>query len=236
LVLGIVSTLLVGGCGSGDEVDTAAPTTSTSAPAPPPAPPETGQACTVSAEASGPLRELGFEREGVGQPPPGWVDPVGARFDWDADGAADTIQIDTVLGVVRIGWSGGTLEVTGVRTDFSDEPEVSVRPAAVADVTGDGMPDLIVAHEGTAAVLVGPGADAASGTVAFADIGTAVPGWQSPPVQPADVRIPLDTGTVEPLWDLTGDGVDDFAVYSEVRRAQGPAAFYAGKRCDGVDG
>ncbi len=120
-----------------------------------------------------------------------------------------------------------------------DGPRAAPVPAAVADVTGDGALDLLVVDDGTASVVVGAGDTATTVTVSQGAIGDEVPGWRSPPVTPVpppgysddQIPVPYDQATVVPRWDLTGDGIDDWVIESNLPRALGPATAYAGKPC-----
>jgi hypothetical protein len=112
-------------------------------------------------------------------------------------------------------------------------------PAAVADVTGDDQLDLLVIQDGIVSVVVGEGAASATTTVDQADIGVEVTGWRNPPIVPVappgysddQPAVPYDQATIVPRWDLTGDGVDDWVVQSDLARALGPQTTYAGKPC-----
>ena len=225
--------------------------------------------CTVDAEPSGPLTtEDGALFTPPVAAPAGWVQPPQEGFDWDGDGAADTLGFDQDAGAIVVTWADGSLTVTGVRSDFSGQPGQPVEPggdpfleqptesgppsaeaidegvaapvpAAVADVTGDGLLDLLVVDDGTASVVVGAGPDSASVSVAQSAIGTEVEGWRSPPVIPEDPTgqtfdqppVPYDQATVVPRWDVTGDDVADWVVESNLPRALGPVTAYAGKPC-----
>ena len=105
--------------------------------------------------------------------PDGWVDPPQVGFDWDGDGAPDTLGFDQDAGAIVVTWADGSLTVTGVRSDFTGQPGQPVEPggdpfleqpsesgppseeaveaglaapvpAAVADVTGGGPQDPIL--------------------------------------------------------------------------------------------
>jgi hypothetical protein len=234
-------------------------------------PDEAAQAgpCEVDDTASGPmLTDAGGLLVPPVPPPSDWEDPPQEGFDWDGDGAGDTLAFDQAGSTITVTWADGSLTVTGVQSDFageagqpldedgepfleqpdeegppSDEAEdaglAAPTPAAVADVTGDGRLDLLVADGGVVSVVVGDGSDAVTTSVAQAEIGTSVRGWRNPPVVPASPgelsddqpAVPYDQATIVPRWDLTGDGVDDFVVQSDLPRALGPQAAYAGKPC-----
>ena len=225
--------------------------------------------CEVDSAASGPMiTDAGGLLVPPVAPPSDWEDPPQEGFDWDDDGAGDTLAFDQESAAVTVTWADGSLTVTGIQSDFageagqpldedgdpfldqpdengppSDESEeaglAAPTPAAVADVTGDDRPDLLVIDGGVVSVVVGDGADAETVSVAQADIGTDVTGWRNPPIVPdgygeisADQpAVPYDQATIVPRWDLTDDGVDDFVVQSDLPRALGPQAAYAGKPC-----
>jgi len=210
-----------------DTSTTTAPGTTTVAESADPPP------CEVDGTTTGPLLEYGVLFQGAGTPPPGWA-PSQPSFDWDQDGEAD----DLVLAddKVSVQWSDGALTVSGVRADFSHMPQTQVIPAEVADVTGDGRPDLIVAQDGEVAVVAGAGADSVALDAAFEDVGESVNGWRNPPVElevPGEdpVLEPIASATVITLWDVTGDGITDFSASSVIRRANGRFFVYAGKPC-----
>ena len=225
--------------------------------------------CTVGPDATGPMvtPEGGLLLPPVAAPA-NWVEPDQVAFDWDADGAPDTLGFDQDAATIVVTWADGSLTVRGVRSDFAGEPGQPVEPggdpfleqpteagppsedsieadlaapipAAVADVTGDGLLDLIVVDEGVASVVVGAGADAATLDVDEAAIGTEVTGWRNPPVVPVPPSgaaadqppVPYDQATVLPRWDLTGDGVADWVIESNLPRALGPQTAYAGQPC-----
>lgn len=233
----------VGGASTTTETSTTAPT-STSTPSttttpatstttttgdPTPGPP----VCAVDPDPSGPLLEFGVLPQSVGTPPPGWGSDQ-AEFDWNGDGHDDALVL--VDETVVVDWDGGSLTISGVRVDFSDEPETEVTPAAVADVTGDARPDLILANDGEVAVVVGGGTESVTVEADFVDVGEGVNGWRSPPVEltpPGEEPVvePLSTATVLPLWDVTGDGIADYSASSIIRRANGRFFVYAGKPC-----
>jgi hypothetical protein len=235
--------------------------------------PETGVAqggpCEVDDAATGPMTTDagGLLTPPVPQPSD-WVDPPQTGFDWDGDGAGDTLGFDQDAGSVSVTWADGSLTVTGVRSDFAGEagqpldengdpfleqpnesgpPSESAEdaglaapvPAAVADVTGDDLLDLLVVDHGTVSVVVGQGSDSTTVEVAQEDIGSEVTGWRNPPVVPESPAgfsddqpaVPYDQATILPRWDLTDDGVADWVVQSDLPRALGPQAAYAGKPC-----
>jgi len=202
--------------------------------------------CTVEQGASGPDRHRGFAPGAEGAAPDGWTEASTRPFDWDGDGKADSLNIDHRTGTVTVRWVQGEVAIEGVSipaaavtTDAggaSADGEPAPRPAEVADVTGDGWPDLMVVSHGEARVLVGSGSghDIRS-RVRFTDIGVDVQGWVSPPVPgPDGGQIPYDNVSVRPLWDLDEDGADDFSVVSGARRTAGPVARYRGRPCVGL--
>lgn len=194
--------------------------------------------CSSELGPTGPVEALGFDAAPSTDLDQAWEAPGDGTFDWDGDGTVDRLVVDRGASTVSVEWDEGSFTVTGVRSDFGpDEVDSPVVPATVAEVTGDDHPDLIVAEDGVVAVLAGDGRAPGGGLVPFDEIGTAVPGWSSPPttveaVGQEPVSVPFATGTVVAMGDVSGDGIDDFRVYSEVRRARGPAAFYEGRRCD----
>jgi hypothetical protein len=228
-----------------------------------------GGPCDVDGDASGPmLTDTGGLLVPPVAPPSGWEDPPQEGFDWDGDGAGDTLAFDQQGAAVTVTWADGSLTVTGVQSDFAGEagqpldedgepflaqPDedgppseaseeaglAAPTPAAVADVTGDDQLDLLVIDGGIVSVVVGRGAASETVSVAQADIGTVVAGWRNPPVVPQSAgelsddqpAVPYDQATIVPRWDLTEDGVDDFVVQSDLPRALGPQAAYAGKPC-----
>ena len=179
----VLLALVLAGCGDEDgSAVTAAATT-----------------CAVDRDASGPLTtEAGALFVPPVAQPADWLEPPQEAFDWDADGAPDTLGFDQDAGAVVVTWADGSLIVTGIRSDFAGQPGQPVEPggdpfldqptesgppspesveeglaapipAAVADVTGDGLLDLLVVDDGTASVVVGAGADSASVSVAQSD-------------------------------------------------------------------
>ena len=248
-----VSALALSGCGGdgGGSVTAAAAT------------------CTVATDPTGPMvtAEGGLLLPPV-PAPADWVEPDQVDFDWDADGASDTLGFDQDAGTIVVTWADGSVTVRGVRSDFAGEPGQPIEPdgdpfleqpteagppseaaidadraapipAAVADVTGDGLLDLLVVDEGIASVVVGAGADSATVDVDEAAIGIEVAGWRNPPVVPVPPTgaasdqppVPYDQATILPRWDLTGDGVADWVIESNLPRALGPQTAYAGQPC-----
>lgn len=199
--------------------------------------------CVVDASPAAGLDALGHALSGpvLASAPVGWPTASGdapTPFDWDGDGSADALVVDTGSGTVEVRWAGGSRMVTtGVRgpTDPGDAPV----GATVADVTGDGAPDLLVAHPGGTTVVVGD-RGASAGTIAVADVGRAdavdgtrvASGWTLATSRPFDDEVVPGAGPfVVPLWDLTGDGVADFAVGNDHRRGTSALVFAAGRGC-----
>lgn len=234
-----------------------------------PDPAAQGTPCEVDDAATGPMTTADGGLLVPPVAPPGdWEQPPQEGFDWDGDGAGDTLAFDQAASTVTVTWADGSLTVTGVRSDFAGEPGqpldedgdpfldqpdqqgppseasedaglAAPTPAAVADVTGDDQLDLLVVQAGTVSVVVGQGADSETVTVDQADVGSAVAGWRNPPITPVappgysddQIPVPYDQATIVPRWDLTDDGVDDWIVQSDLARALGPQAAYAGKPC-----
>jgi hypothetical protein len=173
----------------------------------------------------------------------GFYDP--RTFDWDEDGAADSVTMG--VGSVSVHAASGTTTVTGVRTDFSDVGHYSsihsAMPLDVGDVTGDGHVDLMVASDGWVGVLAGAGSSAVPVTVAFDRIGVDAVGWLTPPaierhspdVPPGrEVYETWPHGTAEPvlLDDVDGDGIAEIGVYNHLERTSGPFMLLLGQPCN----
>ena len=239
---------------------TATSSTSTSAP---PATPQTTRnvtgPCNVKHEGTGPLEQfLGAGHEGAlagsrdyqaagGKPrPPAWQPQPQQGFDWTGSGAATgKLVIDSANQTVMVDWGAGRISVTGVRAGIDIRGNhADTTPAAVADVTGDGRLDLIVFEDDTVAVVTGQGAQTPSRVAAFEEIGRLPTEWVSPPR-----RLPLGRSgsavdqvprgklsrTVVPLWDITGDGINDFSVDApRLGRGSGSSLYYAGQPCQGT--
>lgn len=190
--------------------------------APSPAVPD---GCHVASGPSGPDLGLGFGVGVEGNPPAGWTEADSRPFDWDGDGHNDSLSFDRAASRATVHLASGSLTITGVSN-----------PAAVADVTGDGRVDLIVTDHGEVRVLVGgQSSDVGTSTITFTDIGAGAAGWLSPPGADAvGTQVPHDDATIRPLWDIDGDGVNDFAVLSASRRSAGAIARYHGRACDGL--
>jgi hypothetical protein len=194
------------------------------------------------------------------EPPAGWTEPT--SFDWDGDGADDTLTVAD--GKVVVDWGAGQVVVEGVVTDFFAEPGVDDDgevfniydeavaaqhvPAAVGDVTGDDKPDLVVSHGGHTAVLIGQGAATPTGTVAFDDVGRTQLGWRSPPQRPPQhytaegepwgdrLLFPNPVADVAVLWDADGDGANEFSVTRWVERSAPWVVHFAGIACSLPEG
>jgi hypothetical protein len=242
LLVGLAALLLVAG-GCGDDATSPDGAASTTAPDPTAAPttdtpataPENPAKPAVCAPDMGttllasyfypPFPELP-------EPPEGWVPTTGAAFDWNGDGADDTLTVtdDTVT----IDWDDGQVVVTEAAEHI---------PAAVGDVTGDGLPDLIVSHGGHTAVLVGEGAASAALTLPFDEVGRDTLGWTSPPQRTpqqldADgnptgepLLLPIPTALVEVIWDVDGDGANEFTVTRLNERSSPTRVFFGGVPC-----
>lgn len=189
--------------------------------------------------------------------PEGWEPPARDQFDWNQDGQPDTLTVAD--GTVRVDWGTGSITVTDVNTDYwatpavdddgletlfaNDQEQLAADhvPAAVGDVTGDGLPDLIVSHGGHTRVLIGQGSDTPPGTLAFDEVGVQTLGWHSPPVRPLDSDgepnletrlLPAPTAHVEVVWDTNGDGANDFRVSRLLDRAGPLRIYFDGVPCE----
>lgn len=165
-------------------------------------------------------------------------------FDWDEDGLPDTLRMDTDDGRIEVVAAAGIVEVTGVRTDFSDVSYHSTVhgniPATVGDVNGDTHPDLVVASDGWVGILLGAGPDTTSVSVAFDRIGADGPGWSTPPAITSSAegtsfayRRTAPWGTAEPMLydDLDGDGLTDIGLYNHHERTAGSMMLLLGQPC-----
>ena len=264
------------GCRDGDESETAETTTTTTPPA---------SSTTATSERSGPstthaevldtaptipakpaicapdmgttvLSEYVYPPyPAFPEPPVGWSEPT--TFDWDGDGASDTLTV--AGGEVVLDWGAGEVVVEGVTTDYLAEPGIDDDgrvfhiydeavaaqhvPATVGDVTGDGQPDLVVSHGGHTAVLIGQGAATPPGTVAFDDVGRTTLGWRSPSQrgpqhyttegEPVGARVlfPAPVADVAVLWDANGDGANEFSVTRWHERTAPSVVRFAGVAC-----
>jgi len=205
-----------------------------------------------------PIADLLFSQAGsrVPSPAPDWESPDPSSFDWNEDGTADQLIVGDPVGTVRIDWGSGSIVVRGVRTEFTDTIYDSagnahalltradeVKPAGVADVTGDGHLDLAVLNDGQLNVLTGSGPSSSSVDVAFSDLGRTTLGWQNSPQNllnavdleraTEDISYPVPTpiSSINFVGDLTGDGIADLMAFAVLERGTGPIAFYAGTPC-----
>lgn len=187
----------------------------------------------------------------------GWWDHDGLEgFDWNDDGAPDSVEVDRSEGSVRLDWGNAALTVTGVRTDFtsrvqdpagfefgmSDGGAAETAPVAVGDVTADGRLDLIVVHLGTVAVLAGAGDATPTGEIPFAEVGTQTLGWQSPQQEimgsvaadgsrGSNIFVPYLDAEPALTADLNGDGAADFAALGILERRGTTPFVYFGRPC-----
>jgi hypothetical protein len=222
--------------------------------------------CVVTSDPSGPLLDIkGPDRPAAqidtqdvlpqgAQPKPANWEPPADELDWDGDQQPDAISIQSVdTGPTT---ASGTVTVHGSReftvTNVSPgDPRSPTQPrvAALSDATGDGTADLIVVRANVVAVIAGGDPNALPASIDFSEL-LGRPGvWISPPVtvpsgattpegNPANNRIPGGEASVVPLWDITGDGVNDFAIDGRgPHRSPTPGQvigtwYYAGRRCN----
>lgn len=92
--------------------------------------------------------------------------------------------------------------------------------------------------QGDVAVAAGQGKDTPSRDVPFAELGQAETEWLSPraPIQVDQQgtknEVPTKLGsTVVPLWDIEGDGINDFGLNQVALRGSAATFYYAGKPC-----
>lgn len=183
-------------------------------------------------------------QRGAQPKPSNWQPQPQVGFDWNNDGRADELRYDQASQTVIVDWQNGRLEVTGVQTN----PAVSDQRGSLAivlDVTGDGRLDLIVANrEGNfanAGVLTGDAGATGSRAVAFPDIASGGTGWLNPPKtgqigvsannKPVIRELPGGNAILRPVWDLTGDGIQDFVLDNPDSRSTGASFYYGGKPC-----
>lgn len=241
---------------SGSEVTT---TTSEMSPAPVP---ELVPGCRVQGQSSGPLLDFRAPDSIADVTSADAVAPVGAAakpidwsaaqqvLDWDGDTEPDRI----VLGIneAATGIAPGTATIDAV-SDFTItniktwDPYVAVQPrvAALSDVTGDGIADLIVVRSNVVAVVAGGNVQSLPSVIDFKGLDEVSAAWVSPPAMvpgavTADGRqqfgaVPFGSLSVVPLWDITGDGINDFAVVGMASRSAVAVIrgtwYYAGKPC-----
>jgi hypothetical protein len=203
----------------------------------------------VSDEPTGPIFDAGLQSE-FGQ-----IQPGQPEFDWNDDGQPDSIRFEASRDSVIVDHGDGSFEATGVPSDFGDvlyetpgvvveepgpdgppsreaflEGRAAPTPAAVADFTGDGRPDLAVFNRGELVVhatssqdLTGPA------TRDFAAAQAGGTSWSSPRTT---TDLPFDEASVVAVGDIDGDGVADIRVDSYAPRAFVSAAFYLGQPCE----
>jgi hypothetical protein len=270
----VAVTAVLGACSGGggssasaqQKSTTTAPTTTAPTTAPPavvtPLGPQTPPVCLVDDAPSGPLlqypeqpldaalnRDPAFVAAGGKPRPPGFTPQSQIPFDWNRDGNGDRLVVSNAEGTtagqqVSIDFGNGAFVITGVVTNVPDEGRLQT--ALVADVTGDGIPDLIVEARGIVVVVTGGGPFTTAQTVTFDQLAQAVRaqhlGWVSPRVAVPGPRTAdgKQATTFEPvegaldltaLWDFTGDGIPDFQATQPTIRVKGVTYYYAGKPC-----
>jgi len=177
--------------------------------------------CAAPAADQAAITSLGLLAGQEGPSPAGWVESRSRPFDANTDGAPDVVTFDDRGAQIR--WAGGHLNMPG----GSDDELI------LADVTADGVADLVAVAEGHIRIAVGPIDEIPTpdgDSLELRDIGAHGAGWTTPLHQ--DLLIaPL---RLRGQWDLNADGAADIAVQAMLDRAAGPVQRFAGRRCGTV--
>ncbi len=186
--------------------------------------------CASPNRNRGAISTLGRLAGQEGRSPHGWRESRSRSFDANADGVADVLSFDRRG--AHITWTGGTLHVPGATPDG----------LILADLTADGVADLVAVSHAHLRISIGPIAEirgTATGagnpnerddSLDLSAIGAGGTGWATP----LGPELYVGSLRVRDQWDLDGDGAADLAVQAMLERAAGPVQRFSGRRCGSI--